>query len=147
MRAGLGHGGLGLKPASQCRLAARLKRLLEKSEKQIPRGLNFAPTSAKTALVGDPGSPARDDKNKELNGAPKGAPFQNTCRSRLFQQPLKPCPFAGSLRTFILQLSIIGHHEPWSKFRFRGSQKRNSRVSGESQGDCESSWRKKQIGR
>jgi hypothetical protein len=41
---------------------ARLHRLLKKSEPQIPRGLK----------------PARDDKNKELNGAPKGAPFQNT---------------------------------------------------------------------
>src|ERR1035437_759326 len=49
---------------------------LKKSEKQIPRGLNFAPTSAKTALVGDPCSPARDDKIKDLNGAPKGAPLQ-----------------------------------------------------------------------
>jgi hypothetical protein len=41
--------------------AARLKKLLKKSEKQIPRGLK----------------PARDDKNKGLNGAPKGAPLQN----------------------------------------------------------------------
>src|ERR1017187_3012248 len=31
-------------------------------------------------------------KNKELNGASKGAPFQNTCRNRLFQQPLKVRP-------------------------------------------------------
>jgi len=29
---------------------------------QIPRGLNSTPPSAKEALVGDPGSPARDDK-------------------------------------------------------------------------------------
>jgi hypothetical protein len=36
-------------------------RLLKKSEKQIPLGLK----------------PARDDKNKELNGAPKGAPLQS----------------------------------------------------------------------
>jgi hypothetical protein len=41
---------------------ARLQRLLKKSEPQIPRGLK----------------PARDDKNKELNGAPKGTPFQST---------------------------------------------------------------------
>jgi acyl-CoA thioester hydrolase len=34
----------------------------KKLEKQIPRGLNFTPTSAKTVLVGD-GSPARDHKN------------------------------------------------------------------------------------
>src|ERR1035437_1846425 len=71
---------------------------LKKSEKQIPRGLNFTPTSAKTALVGDPCSPARDDKNKELNGAPfgrlragsKGASLQNARSSRFFQQPLEP---------------------------------------------------------
>src|ERR1035441_8655699 len=37
-----------------------------RSKQQIPRGLNFAPTSAKTALVGDPCSPARDDKVKGL---------------------------------------------------------------------------------
>jgi hypothetical protein len=58
----------------------------EKSQKQVPRVLNFTPTSAKTALVGDPCSPARDDKNnKEPNGAPfdklrassEGAPLQN----------------------------------------------------------------------
>jgi hypothetical protein len=42
--------------------SARLKRLLKKSGKQIPRGLK----------------PARDDKNKELIGAPKVAPLQNT---------------------------------------------------------------------
>src|ERR1035438_9756504 len=93
MRAGLGHGGLGLKPASQCRLAARLKRLLEKSEKQIPRGLNFAPTSAKTALVGDPSSPARDDKNKELNGAPKGPSFKNPLPKPFFSAPSEAVPF------------------------------------------------------
>jgi hypothetical protein len=40
-----------------------LCRLLKKSKKQIPRGLNFTPTSAKTALVGAPGPPARDDKD------------------------------------------------------------------------------------
>src|ERR1022692_4419663 len=61
----------------------RLNRLLKKSEKQIPRGLNFTPTSAKTALVGGPGSPARDDKNKELDGAPKGAPLQSTSQAEL----------------------------------------------------------------
>src|ERR1017187_5579392 len=44
---------------------ARLQRLLKKSEPQIPRGLK----------------PARDDKNKELNGAPKGAPLQNQART------------------------------------------------------------------
>ena len=61
----------------------RLHRLLKESEQQIPRGLK----------------PARDDKNKELNGAPfgwlragsKGAPLQNTRCNRLFPQPLQPC--------------------------------------------------------
>jgi len=51
--------------------------VLAHSGKQIPRGLNLTPTSAKAALVGDPGSPARDDKNKGLNGAAEAAPFQN----------------------------------------------------------------------
>jgi hypothetical protein len=54
---------------------------LKKSEKQIPRGLNFTPISAKTALVGDPCSPARDDNNRELNGAPEGAPLQSEMQS------------------------------------------------------------------
>jgi len=43
-------------------LTARLTTLLKKPGKQIPRGLK----------------PARDDKNNELTGAPKGAPLQNT---------------------------------------------------------------------
>ena len=42
-------------------VSTRRNSVLEESEKQIPRGLNFTPTSAKAALVGDPGSPARDD--------------------------------------------------------------------------------------
>jgi len=41
---------------------ARLQRLMKKSEKQVPHGLK----------------PVRDGNNKELNGAPKGAPLQNT---------------------------------------------------------------------
>src|SRR5271166_846034 len=43
-------------------LSSRAKRgtcfLMEEAKKQIPRGLNFTPTSARTALVGDPCSPA-----------------------------------------------------------------------------------------
>jgi hypothetical protein len=46
--------------------------------------------SAKTALVGDRCSPAREDKSKELNGALKGAPLQNTCRNRFFQLEVVP---------------------------------------------------------
>jgi hypothetical protein len=41
---------------------ARLHRLRKKPEKQVPRELK----------------PARDDKNKELSNAPKGAPLQDT---------------------------------------------------------------------
>src|ERR1035438_7089203 len=33
-------------------------------KQQIPPSLNFTPTSAKTALVGDPGSAGRDDNSK-----------------------------------------------------------------------------------
>ena len=52
--------------------------VLAHAVKQIPRGLNFAPTSAKTALVGAPGSPARDDKNNgDLNGTAEAVPLQN----------------------------------------------------------------------
>ena len=51
--------------------------VLAHAEKQIPRGLNFTPTSAKTALVGDPCSPARDDKNEGLTGTAKAVPLQN----------------------------------------------------------------------
>src|SRR5271157_5350360 len=43
-------------------LAGTSKSPGESAEKQIPRRLNSTPTSAKTALVGGPGSPARDDK-------------------------------------------------------------------------------------
>jgi hypothetical protein len=59
-----------LESNAHAQVAARLKRLPRKSEKQVPRGLK----------------PARDDKNKELRGAPfgrlrassEGVLFQNT---------------------------------------------------------------------
>jgi hypothetical protein len=35
-------------------------------KQQIPHRLNFTPTSAKTALVGDPGSAVRDDNSMRL---------------------------------------------------------------------------------
>jgi hypothetical protein len=55
-------------------LPQRLKRLLKKSKKQIPRGLKSA----------------RDDKNKELATAQlKLCPFK-AALSRLFQRPVKP---------------------------------------------------------
>src|SRR5271157_5542725 len=67
--------------------AARLKRLLKKSEKQIPRGLK----------------PTRNDKNKGLVMAHlKVRPFKSRC-NRLFQQPLKPCP-STCLSLFFLGL-------------------------------------------
>src|SRR5271157_4245689 len=54
-------------------LAGTSKSPGESAEKQIPRGLNSTPTSAKTALVGGPGSPARDDKSsKGLGRGPEG---------------------------------------------------------------------------
>ena len=49
----------------------RASRLLGKSEKQIPRGLK----------------PARDDKNKRLNGASKDAPLQGETVKGVLQQP------------------------------------------------------------
>jgi hypothetical protein len=63
----------------------RLNRLLKKSKKQIPRGLK----------------PTRDDKHKELNGAPKGAPLSNTPLKPTFPAALRPTkdplcgPFLG----------------------------------------------------
>jgi ABC-type dipeptide/oligopeptide/nickel transport system ATPase component len=64
--------------------------VLAHAEKQIPRGLNFTPTSAKTALVGDPCSPARDDENIGLNGTAEAVPLQNHGVGGLFQQGVKP---------------------------------------------------------
>src|SRR5271166_6652629 len=49
-------------------LKARLKRLLKKSEKQIPRGL----------------SPLGMTRRKDLYGAPKGAPLQNAWQMPFF---------------------------------------------------------------
>jgi hypothetical protein len=66
-------------------LTQRLNRLLRKSGKQIPRGLNFTPTSAKTALVGDPGSPARDDKNKKSLAARPSAGSGQALKVRTFK--------------------------------------------------------------
>ena len=71
-------------------VSAQRNSVLEESKKQIPRGLNFTPTSAKAALVGDPGSPARDDKNIGLNGTSEAVPLQNHGVGGLFQQGGKP---------------------------------------------------------
>src|SRR5271157_2950472 len=74
------------------RLSARLKRLRKKSEKQIPRGLK----------------PARDDKNKQLRRWPKGQLYPKSPQTRLFQQPLKPCPLkTGARRTSFTSCRIV----------------------------------------
>ena len=57
-------------------VAARLKRLLKKSEKQIPRRLKSA----------------RDDKYKRLRRSPEGQLYPNNALRRRFQQSVKPCP-------------------------------------------------------
>jgi imidazolonepropionase len=57
--------------------AAGMGNPASRTEKQIPRGPNFTPTAATAAVVGDPGSPARDDNRKRTsNGAAKDAPLQ-----------------------------------------------------------------------
>jgi hypothetical protein len=58
-------------------------------EKQIPRRLNLTPTSAKAALVGGRGSPARDDKNKGLERGAEAPPYPNDRSNRVLQQPVK----------------------------------------------------------
>jgi hypothetical protein len=59
-----------LKPFSWSAVAARLKEAAEKvvamEETADSSGLNFTPTSATTALVGDPGSPVGMTKIKGL---------------------------------------------------------------------------------
>ena len=76
-----------------------------KVDKQIPRGLNLTPTTARAAVVGDPVKPNRNDKNEGLvtahpstssGQALKVRPFK-TRSDRVFQQPLKPCPFKSDL--------------------------------------------------
>jgi hypothetical protein len=64
--------------------------LLKNTKQQIPRRLIFTPTSAKSALVGDPGPPARDDKNKGLRRGAEAPHYPNTGSNRVFQQTLKP---------------------------------------------------------
>ena len=67
-----------------------LKRLLKKCQKQISGGLNFTPTSAKTAPVGDPGSPAQDGKSKALNGTSEDASLQSPRWDLFFSSLLNP---------------------------------------------------------
>jgi len=70
-----------LKPISFLALAARLKRPLKKSSTQIPRGLKAA----------------RDGKNKGLRTAQlKLRPFK-AALIRLFQRPVKACPFKAAV--------------------------------------------------
>src|ERR1022692_2963720 len=59
-------------------------------QKQIPRGLYFTPTSARTALVGDPCSPARDDNSKS--------------QGLLMQHSIKAGAFRGALSVKLSQL-------------------------------------------
>ncbi len=54
------------------------------AEKRIPRGLNSSPTSVKTALVGGPGSPARDDNTKNYLRRPgAGLKARSSTSSRI----------------------------------------------------------------
>jgi hypothetical protein len=75
----------------------------EKSQQQIPHRLNFAPTSAKTALVGGPGSPVRDDNIKGLVTA-----------------HLKVCPskIAVNLPNVVPHFTFLRSHRNavWSRF-------------------------------
>src|SRR5208337_1418953 len=78
-------------------LKARLKRLLKKSEKQIPRGL----------------SPLGMTRRKDLYGAPKGAPLQNAWQmpffSSLFSRALsKPIYETSSTDYWLLLLQPHG---------------------------------------
>jgi flagellar biosynthesis anti-sigma factor FlgM len=66
------------------------KRLLKKYRKRIAGELNFTPTSAKTTFVGGLGSPAPDDKSKELNGTAEDASLQRTQWDRFFANLLNP---------------------------------------------------------
>jgi negative regulator of flagellin synthesis FlgM len=67
-----------------------LKRLLKKCQKQISGGLNFTPTSAKTAPAGDPGSPAQNGTSKVLNGTAEDAPLQDPRWDLFFSRLLDP---------------------------------------------------------
>jgi flagellar biosynthesis anti-sigma factor FlgM len=66
------------------------KRLLKKYRKRIAGELNFTPTSAKTTFAGGLGSPAPDDKSKELNGTAEDASLQRTQWDRFFANLLNP---------------------------------------------------------
>jgi hypothetical protein len=104
-------------------LTAQLNRLLKSSKKQIPRELNFTPTSAKTALVGDSCSPARDDKNKELSGPPKGVPFQNNAeffRSLWSRLRRRTCQARVRCSVGVLRLLVRSPQRPNSSPRMTG---------------------------
>lgn len=74
------------------------KRLLKECQKRISGGLNFASANARTTLAGGPGSPAQDDKSKELNGIPldglradpEDASLQHPQWDRFFANLLNP---------------------------------------------------------
>jgi flagellar biosynthesis anti-sigma factor FlgM len=67
-----------------------VKRLLKKCQKQICGGLNFTPTSAKAAPVGDSGSPAQDGKSKALNGTLEDESLQSPRWDLFFSSLLNP---------------------------------------------------------
>src|SRR5208283_2534314 len=80
-------GGSGRDDKTKC-LSAPHSRLRKRSERRILRGLNFTPRSAKAALRGGPGSPARNNKNKRLRRRPKGRLYQKAlfsagCKARI----------------------------------------------------------------
>ena len=78
------------RPIKSRKVAQRLNSLLKNPKEQIPRRLNFTPTSAKAALVGGPGSPARDDKNTGLGRGAEAPHYPNDGSNRVFQQAVKP---------------------------------------------------------
>jgi predicted amidohydrolase YtcJ len=75
-----------------CQLASTvaLGACFREEETQSPRRLNFTPTSAKSALVGDPGPPARDDKNEGLGRGAEAPHYPNNSFRRFLPQPVKP---------------------------------------------------------
>jgi hypothetical protein len=65
-------------------LTQRLNRLLRKSGKQIPRGLNFTPTSEKRRSLGTPVRPLVMTKTKSLTAHPSAGSGQ-ALKVRLFK--------------------------------------------------------------
>jgi ADP-heptose:LPS heptosyltransferase len=64
--------------------------LSAEAEMHVCGGLSIPARSAKAALRWDPGSSARDDRNRGLKGTPEGVPLQNGARTFLRQHGVKP---------------------------------------------------------